>query len=199
MEIKTIGLVILIASVLMGIVMLFSRGSVRLQKPGGGIVPLIYNIVNLFVLSILTPVIAIVYFKEITVITDIISLKTGDAAVFGYLQVAGMVLYIAGSLLVYAGRIYLWENFRLGAVKPDENNKLVTGGPFRIARHPMYLAVLLMSLGLSLVLFSWIYFIFFLILIFTILKMIPVEESQLKEVYGRQYEDYCKKVRSIGL
>ncbi len=73
---------------------------------------------------------------------------------------------------------------------------LVTAGPFRISRQPIYLGMTTILLGEAILLSSLITFIFpfvFVILMNTI--FIPVEEKNLEAAFGEKYLDYKKKVR----
>jgi protein-S-isoprenylcysteine O-methyltransferase Ste14 len=82
-------------------------------------------------------------------------------------------------------------------VKPYESPaELVTSGPFRISRHPMYVGMVAMLLGVAIVLGSVIPFVFpvlFVILMETM--FIPLEERELEEAFGVNYLDYKRKVR----
>jgi len=177
--------------------MVFSKGSLRLQKPQGGTISWIYNITNLFILIVLTPILSILLLKENIYPIEVISVSIPDGFITKLLEAMGLILYIIGNVFIYVTRIVLWNNFRLGAVLPESNDKLVLNGPFRLIRHPMYFAVIIMALGLSLLLHSWLFIIFFIILLYTIIKMIPVEENQLINAYGDEYINYKKNVRKI--
>ena len=197
LQIKTLGIIILITSVLQGIIMVFSKGSIRFQKPKGGIISWIYNITNLIVLIVLTPILSILLVKEILYPIEVISINVPENLTIKLLEAVGLVLYIIGNIFIYITRIVLWNNFRLGAVAPESNDELILSGTFRIIRHPMYFAVIIMALGLALLLHSWLFFIFFIILLYTIIKMIPVEENQLINTYGNDYINYQKNIRKL--
>jgi protein-S-isoprenylcysteine O-methyltransferase Ste14 len=82
-------------------------------------------------------------------------------------------------------------------VKPYENPAhLEVVGPFRISRHPMYLGMVAILLGIAIALGSLVTFV--LPIVFVILMetmFIPFEEKNLEEVFGREYLDYKKNVR----
>jgi len=177
--------------------MVFSKGSIRFQKPKGGIISWIYNITNLVVLIVLIPILSILLVKEILYPIEVISINVPENLTIKLLEAVGLVLYIIGNIFIYITRIVLWNNFRLGAVVPESNDKLILSGTFRIIRHPMYFAVIIMALGLALLLHSWLFFIFFIILLYTIIKMIPVEENQLINTYGNDYINYQKNIRKL--
>lgn len=73
---------------------------------------------------------------------------------------------------------------------------LVTSGPFRISRNPMYLGMAAILLGIAVFLGTLVIFAFpviFVIIIQT--QLIPEEERKLEKIFGEQYKDYKKKVR----
>jgi protein-S-isoprenylcysteine O-methyltransferase Ste14 len=82
-------------------------------------------------------------------------------------------------------------------VKPYENPAhLEVLGPFRISRHPMYLGMVAVLLGIAIALGSLVTFI--LPIVFVILMerlFIPFEEQNLERVFGKQYRNYKEKVR----
>ena len=73
---------------------------------------------------------------------------------------------------------------------------LVTDGPFRRTRNPMYLGMLIWFVGLSILLGTLSPFLFvallFLLLNFVI---IPMEERSLREIHGQKFTEYEGRVR----
>ena len=73
---------------------------------------------------------------------------------------------------------------------------LVLSGPFRFSRHPMYLGIVMMLLGIALWFGSWPMFIapvgFFM---FMSLVRIPSEEQALRNLFGEAYASYLRRVR----
>ena len=82
-------------------------------------------------------------------------------------------------------------------VKPDEKpSRLITGGPFKISRNPMYLGMLLMLLGLSVLSGNLIGFISPIIFCILINKLfIPPEEKNMEKEFEKKYLKYKNKVR----
>ncbi len=73
---------------------------------------------------------------------------------------------------------------------------LLLRGPYRWSRNPLYLALLLLLSGLSLLLNNlWILLsvpVLFLLLRFMV---VPREEANLKAAFGEDYAAYCRRVR----
>ncbi len=114
-------------------------------------------------------------------------------------KIAGAILFILGAGL------QLWTLFLLTTpviigmpeVTQTVPGKLMTRGPFAVMRHPTYLSHTMMLLGL---------FLFTAVTAIgavTILDaaavnavVIPLEEKELLQRFGKEYEDYRRRVRS---
>ncbi|HEY4115711.1 MAG TPA: isoprenylcysteine carboxylmethyltransferase family protein [Rhizomicrobium sp.] len=78
----------------------------------------------------------------------------------------------------------------------ETNKKLVIRGPYRVTRNPMYLGLVLISLGIAL----WVgtppmYAVPVLVFIIANSVHIPFEEAKMRRQFGATYDDYTKKVR----
>jgi protein-S-isoprenylcysteine O-methyltransferase Ste14 len=82
-------------------------------------------------------------------------------------------------------------------VKPfEESTALITTGVFRISRHPMYLGMVLILIGLATLLGSLTPFIVvFIFPVFMEASFIRVEEKMMEDKFGKTYLDYKLKVR----
>jgi len=117
---------------------------------------------------------------------------------FNWIQIPDIVVIIASFLFLISYLMYaevLRENAYLSrTIKVQENQKVIDTGLYRIIRHPMYSATILLFLSMPLILGSIISFIIFLIYPFIIVKRIINEEQVLeKELKG--YKEYKKKVK----
>ncbi|MDR0304758.1 MAG: isoprenylcysteine carboxylmethyltransferase family protein [Chitinispirillales bacterium] len=111
-----------------------------------------------------------------------------------FLIVAAII--VCSSALVWFGvtlKIF-GKSFRVGI---DENTKdeLVTNGTFAIGRNPIYLAFITFFIGIFTAYPNITTLVFSLLVTATIHRQILREEKFLKNHYGAQYEEYCKKVR----
>jgi protein-S-isoprenylcysteine O-methyltransferase Ste14 len=108
---------------------------------------------------------------------------------------SGIIFIVFGiAINLWADAIFKKQNT---AVKPDEKpSRLIESGPFRISRHPMYLGMIVILLGIAILMGSLSAFIFpiifFLIMQF---KYIPQEEKIMENEFGKAYLDYKKKAR----
>ena len=82
-------------------------------------------------------------------------------------------------------------------VKPYEQpTQLLISGPFRISRHPMYLGMVMLLLGVAIVHGTLVSFVFPVVFgILMELLFIPFEEANLERILGRQYLEYKQRVR----
>ena len=82
-------------------------------------------------------------------------------------------------------------------MKTDEMPRiLITSGLFRISRNPVYLGMILILIGESILLGSLIPFLVSLLFIIAIeIWVIPIEEKNLEKKFDKKYLDYKRKVR----
>ena len=75
-------------------------------------------------------------------------------------------------------------------------SNLVTRGPYRFTRNPMYVSLVLVYVGVAGLLVQ-VWPLLLLPLPVTIVNMIviPFEETRLREVFGGTFEQYCASVR----
>ncbi|MGE5307152.1 MAG: methyltransferase family protein [Alphaproteobacteria bacterium] len=73
---------------------------------------------------------------------------------------------------------------------------LVTWGPYRLSRNPMYVGVTLIYLGVAALRFVlWPVLLLPVALVVLNYFVIPQEESILRDAFGAAYEQYCARVR----
>jgi protein-S-isoprenylcysteine O-methyltransferase Ste14 len=107
---------------------------------------------------------------------------------------AGVLLCLAGLLLLLASLVSFGNSFRIG-IDTEHANKLVTTGVFALSRNPMYVAFAFVLLGEFLVFPNWIVLIYVAGGIWLFHRQVLREEENLKKLYGQEYTDYCSRVR----
>ena len=76
--------------------------------------------------------------------------------------------------------------------------RLVVRGPYKLVRHPMYLAVLVSIVGWGLLLdLAFVLLAAPLALLWFNFVVMPYEERELIALFGQDYEEYMKRVRRI--
>lgn len=100
------------------------------------------------------------------------------------------------SIVALTLTVFCWyhmgTSWRIG-IDPKEKNKLVTDGPFKHIRHPIYALSMLLMLGCFLSVQTKLMFIIFCThwIMFTLETY--REENYLSKIYGATYEAYVKK------
>ena len=109
----------------------------------------------------------------------------------------GLVCLVAGLWLFHRSHADLGTNWSV-TLQVRDQHRLVTHGIYRHARHPMYLALFLYSLGQALVLPNWIAGPSYLIA-FGILFALRVrnEERMMLEEFGDQYAAYMARTKRL--
>ena len=111
------------------------------------------------------------------------------------LSLAGLVLAVLGSIFASWARIYMGSTWRT-AWDVRGQNKLVTGGPWKFCRHPIYAGSWLFGVGFELALGNWLVFGAIALLI-VIVKIAKKEEAYLESRFGAQWRQYAKNTPDI--
>ena len=82
--------------------------------------------------------------------------------------------------------------WRMG-INEKEKNSLVTQGPYRSIRHPIYLFQIIMLAGAALLLPTLLSLLILLLHLICVLIKAADEESYLLTVHGQQYSDYLSR------
>lgn len=111
------------------------------------------------------------------------------------LDSVGWAIIAFGILVpVWAARIFKRRETNILPYRDPE--KIVTEGPFKFSRNPMYLGMLLVLIGSAIKLGSMESFGFVLVF-FSVANWwyIPFEEARMHAVFGEQFDTYKSKVR----
>jgi protein-S-isoprenylcysteine O-methyltransferase Ste14 len=74
-----------------------------------------------------------------------------------------------------------------------DGHQLVTNGPFAVVRHPMYVGLILASVGALFMYLTWTTLLFAVLSPLTSVRA-RNEEVALSDEFGEQWRDYCKRV-----
>lgn len=110
------------------------------------------------------------------------------------LSFAGVVA--AGAAVGVWARLTLAGNWS-GAVTLKEDHELIQTGPYRLVRHPIYTALLLMGLGTALYLGQLYGFIIFGLSSALLVWKIRLEEKLMSAHFPTQYENYRRNVKAL--
>lgn len=108
------------------------------------------------------------------------------------LSAAGDVLVVAGFVIVFF--VFRSNSFTSKSIEIMSGQKVVSTGPYAVARHPMYTGAMLIIAGTPLALGSWYGLVASAILWVIIIFRLLDEEKMLKA--GLEgYEEYCKTTK----
>ena len=112
-------------------------------------------------------------------------------------EIVGLVVCVAGYLLMAWALITLGRNYQLGGSAPRPEDKMISDGPYSLIRHPMYTAALSISLGMAFLIQSGAFIGVFFIYLALIIPLIIMEENVLRKAYDEQYRVYQQKTRKL--
>ncbi len=111
-------------------------------------------------------------------------------------------LFYGGWALIDAGTVFLlwtaWLMFwRKTTLNPyGKPQRLLSEGPFRVSRNPLYIGMLIMYVGGGLLWGNvWFFLLMPLLVAWLQFGIIRHEEQLLRKHFGEDYIEYCRKVR----
>ncbi|HNY38834.1 MAG TPA: isoprenylcysteine carboxylmethyltransferase family protein [Bryobacteraceae bacterium] len=109
------------------------------------------------------------------------------------LKWAALCVWVAGFILLFAGRFELGQSFRIG--RPKESTNLQMAGLFRVSRNPMYLGVYATLLASVLRTLNPVLLVLGAFIVAVHHRIVLAEEAHLREAFGEEYSEYCRRVR----
>ncbi|TDB95894.1 isoprenylcysteine carboxylmethyltransferase family protein [Actinomadura sp. 7K534] len=106
----------------------------------------------------------------------------------------GVVVALAGVAATLAAQASMGDSWRIG-VAEDERTDLVTGGPFALARNPIFTAMIATAAGLAAMVPNVIALVGLVVTVAAIeMQVRAVEEPYLLRTHGAAYADYAARV-----
>lgn len=108
------------------------------------------------------------------------------------------VRWLGGGLILAGNLLFIWSHRALGRnwtpfLEIRKGHTLVTNGPYRFVRHPMYLAFFLIGIGVSLLSANWIVALSYMLPMTNMyLFRISDEEKMMEEQFGKKYKEYMQ-------
>ena len=98
--------------------------------------------------------------------------------------------------------LLIWAQQTLGKhwstnLQLREQHTLVTSGPYRWVRHPMYTALFTFFIASSLISANWLFILLTMVAIIGLYTRIGKEEIMMIEQFGDEYRDYMKRTGRI--
>jgi protein-S-isoprenylcysteine O-methyltransferase Ste14 len=109
-----------------------------------------------------------------------------------WIVLAGDLLVVLGFYIVF--KVFSVNTFTSATIEVNEQQTVISAGPYAFVRHPMYSGALIMLLGTPLALASWWGLIAFVIMVAVIvIRLLDEEKLLLANLPG--YAEYVAKVR----
>lgn len=108
-------------------------------------------------------------------------------------------IVILSNIIVFVSYIFIFYVFKKNSyastvIQVENEQNVISSGPYALVRHPMYLGMVMMSLFMPIALGSYISIIPMLFIIpITIIRIKNEEEMLLKNLNG--YKAYCSKIK----
>ena len=106
----------------------------------------------------------------------------------------GVALCLAGLTLLAWSLVSFGQSFRVG-IDMERPDKLVTTGIFALTRNPIYVGFALILLGQFLIYSSWLLLAYLVAAYWLFHRQVLREEEFLRRHYGREFEEYGRRVR----
>ena len=133
-------------------------------------------------------------------VAELISIYLNISGLPAWVRYLGIVLALLGDIVFVISVRTMKDSWRAG-VSETEQTALVTDGIYQISRNPAFLGFDMVYIGILLMFFNWILFLFSAaaMLMFH-LQIVRVEEPFLDAAFGNDYREYKKRVnRYLGI
>ncbi len=108
----------------------------------------------------------------------------------------GIILTVSGLITALWARIFLgrnWSNY----ITYKKEHELITTGPYKLLRHPIYSGTLLMLAGTFLYYGNLIILIILMMFAAMVAWRMSKEEEAMTELFGEKYADYMKRTKRL--
>jgi len=109
-----------------------------------------------------------------------------------WIQWSGIVIALVPIFFIIWVHRHLDKQWSI-ALELREDHKLITTGPYRYVRHPMYLGIFIYNIGLMMISLDVLVILFFAFTIWVNYRRIPREEQMLIQKFGDEYLEYIKR------
>jgi protein-S-isoprenylcysteine O-methyltransferase Ste14 len=139
------------------------------------------------------------YVGAVGVIAYILFLYTGTRFPINYGEFEMPIIFFGFFIFMVGFNLALWAKQTMGQswnlpgrFHKEQQKNLVTSGPFRFTRNPIYMGLLLLGIGSAIVLKSPLFPLMFIFYLLVRYKIIPSEENSLRQIFREEYEKYCR-------
>jgi protein-S-isoprenylcysteine O-methyltransferase Ste14 len=111
-------------------------------------------------------------------------------------SLVGVAVTLCGLLFTVWARVHLGRNWS-GTVTIKEDHELITSGPYRVVRHPIYTGLLLAFIGQAIAGGQWRGAIAVALAAGAFWKKLRIEEHWMREHFGNAYQAYSERVAAL--
>jgi protein-S-isoprenylcysteine O-methyltransferase Ste14 len=108
----------------------------------------------------------------------------------------GAVLTLTGLLVTVQARLHLGRNWS-GTITLKQDHELITSGPYRFVRHPIYSGLLLAFVGSALARAEWRGLLAVALAFWALWRKLRIEEQWMRERFGSAYDEYARRVAAL--
>jgi len=108
----------------------------------------------------------------------------------------GLALAAFGAALAILSRRLLGRNWS-ATVQLKQEHELITAGPYRLVRHPIYTGLLLLFLGNAVMVGDWRGLLAVAIVLVSFWRKLRIEEIWLAEHFGEPYRLYQARTKAL--
>jgi len=108
----------------------------------------------------------------------------------------GAVLTVAGLLVSVWARVHLGRNWS-ATITVKKDHELITSGPYRFARHPIYSGLLLAFIGSALACGELRAILAVTLAFWALWRKLRIEEQWMREQFGTAYDEYARRVAAL--
>lgn len=110
--------------------------------------------------------------------------------------IIGLSICFIGAIISCRSRYLIGKNWSL-SVQRKENHQLIQNGIYKVIRHPIYLGLLLLFTGNSIIVGDYRAIIAVLIVFVSLWLKLKKEEKLLTEAFGNQYLKYKSRTKAL--
>ena len=106
--------------------------------------------------------------------------------------------WLGAVVAVFSIPLFFWVHCALGNhwsanLELREKHTLITSGPYRSVRHPMYTALFGLSIGVAVLLASWLIILLVVATIILLYARVHKEEVMMIQRFGEEYQMYMRR------
>ncbi len=123
-------------------------------------------------------------------------MREGSVTSYPAIRIAGALVVLLGLYLSFNAQNHLGKNW-VGGIGLQRGHKLITTGPYRYTRNPLYTGMLVSAVGIGLVALDFWYFMAGFVFLSAFLFRVPGEEAILRQKFKKKYDAYASTTGRI--